>query len=304
VSACPATSRIPRIAVIVPCHNDGATLREAIASIERESIESELIVVDDGSTDPATLSALAFVEGEGTQVIQQPRLGPSAAVMTGFRASSAPFVMRFDSDDLVEFGAFAALVDALDRTPDAAVAWGDVQTFGLTNFRIPTAPALDAWLLTYVNCVPGAGCLFRRAALDEVGGWQLRDGFEDWDLWMSLAERGYYGVYVPRVMFRYRRDEGGRQAESVDLTATHYNTLRRRHNALFASRAQNRRRSAVPAAMKVAIPAVEALPLVPRLAKIQLCELFTHLFWNGGVRTTATMLSQAIALRLRRRCRR
>jgi glycosyltransferase involved in cell wall biosynthesis len=288
-----------RVAVVVPCHDDGATLTEAVASIERRQ-DVESIVVDDGSTDVSTVDVLARLEGEGVRVIHQANMGPSAAVMAGFRATSAPYVMRLDSDDILEPGALDALAAALDDAPTAAASWGDVQTFGITTFRVPTAPALDPWLLTYVNCVPGAGCLFRRSALAEAGGWQLRDGFEDWDVWLSLAELGFAGVYLPRVIFRYRRDEGGRQAESVARTSDYYEELRRRHAKLFARRRENRRRSAAPLVLKLAVPSIDALPGVPRLAKIQLCELFTHLFWNGGVRMTATMVSQAIALRLRR----
>ena len=122
--------------------------------------------------------------------------------------------MRLDADDILEPGALAALATALSSAPDAAVAWGDVQTFGLTTFRVPTAPSLDPWLFTYTNCVPGTGCLTRRSAVVEAGGWQVRDGWEDWDLWLALAERGWKGVYVPRVTVRYRRDEGGRFMES------------------------------------------------------------------------------------------
>ncbi len=295
-----SSSHRARVAVVVPCHDDGGTLDDAVASIgKRPDVES--IVVDDGSTDASTLSVLARLEGEGVHVIHQANMGPSAAVMAGFQATSAPYVMRLDADDLLEPGALDALVAALDNSPTAAASWGDCQTFGITTFRVPTAPALDPWLLTYVNCVPGAGCLFRRSALAEAGGWQLRDGFEDWDLWMSLAEFGFAGVYLPRVIFRYRRDEGGRQAESVARTSAYYEELRRRHAKLFAMRRQNRRRSAAPLALKLTVPSIDALPGLPRLAKIQLCVLFTHLFWNGGVRMTATMVSQAIALRLRRR---
>ena len=154
--------------------------------------------------------------------------------------------------------------------------------------------------LPILNGVPGAGCLFRRTALDAVGGWKLKDGFEDWDVWMSLAELGRSGVHVPRVTFRYRRDEGGRQMQSGDHTATHYDALRRRHTALFANRRDNRARSAAPAALKAAVAVIDALPLVPRLAKIQLCELASQLFWNGSVRTTLPMLRQAVAIRVRR----
>lgn len=303
MSAHRRTSPGQRVAVIVPCCDDGATLGDAIASIQQEDADIELIVVDDGSKDSATVTLLAQLKDDGVEVIRQPNQGPSVAAMTGLQASSAPLIMRFDSDDLLEPGALGALVDALDHAPDAAVAWGDFRTFGITTFRIPTMPALDPWLLTYVNCVPGAGCLFRRTALERAGGWELRDGFEDWDVWMSFAELGYSGVYVPRVTFRYRRDDGGRQVNSAGRTGEYFGELRHRHKALFAKRSENRRRSGAPLALKLTVPVVDALPWVPRLAKIQLCELLTHLFWNGGLRTTATMLRQAIALRLRRRYR-
>jgi glycosyltransferase involved in cell wall biosynthesis len=279
-------------------------LGETIASIKREPADLELILVDDGSTDAATLDIVDRIEQEGVRVIRQANQGQAAAAMTGCEASSAPYVMRFDSDDLLEPGAVGALADALDAAPEAAAAWGDVQTFGLTTFRIPTAPALDPWLVTYANCMLGSGALFRRSALTEAGGWELRAGYEDWDVWLSLAELGYAGVYVPRVIFRYRRDAGGRLAGWLTDTEHHYEVLRRRHEPLFARRSENRRRSAAPTALKLAVPVVEALPWVPRLVKIQLCELFTHLFWNGGIRMTAPMVRQAVAIRVGRRDRR
>ena len=82
--------------------------------------------------------------------------------MTGLAATSAPYVMRFDADDVLEPGALTALAAALDARPEAVAAWGDVQTFGLTTFRIPGLRALDPWLVTYVNCITGSGNLIRR----------------------------------------------------------------------------------------------------------------------------------------------
>jgi glycosyltransferase involved in cell wall biosynthesis len=293
----------PRIAVVVPCFNDAATLRETVESVGRES-ETELVVVDDGSTDPASLALLDELAGEGIDVIHQANLGPSAAVMAGLAATSAPYVMRLDADDLLEPDALLALARALDRAPDAAVAWGDTQTFGLTTFRIPAPPRLDAWLLTYTNCVPGAGCLMRRSALVDAGGWQLRDGWEDWDLLLALVERGWKGVGIPQVAFRYRRDAGGRHAESLADAARHYEELRLRHAPFFARRAALRRESDVPRALKLVVPLTEAVPGLPRLVRIQLCELATRLFWGGGVRPAVTMLRQAIRWRLAARLER
>jgi hypothetical protein len=105
------------------------------------------------------------------------------------------------------------------------------------------------------------------------------------------------------VAFRYRRDEQGRHTESLRDAAQHYADLRRRHKALFASRDENKRRSDAPRIVKLVVPLIEALPRVPRLSRIQLCELVTHLFWNGGTRATAVMLRQAVAWRLAARRR-
>lgn len=288
-------------AVIVPCFDAGATLRETVQSVTAESGVDELVIVDDGSTDPASLALLAEFEAEDVQVIRQSNQGPSAATMAGLRATSSPYVMRLDADDLLEPGAVGRLAAALERANDAAVAWGDVQTFGLTTFRIPAAPSLDPWLLTYTNCIPGAGCLLRRSAVEEVGGWQLRDGWEDWDLWLALLEKGWSGLYVPEVAFRYRRSVEGRHIGSVGESGAYYEELRRRHPAVFASRAANRRASKAPGVVKLAVSLIEAIPGLPRGVRVQLCELVTHLFWNGGLRVTATMLWQAARWRRRSR---
>ena len=287
-----------RVAIVVTCFDDGDTLRETVASIRKGAPAAELVIVDDGSSEPQTLRVLSELQEEGIRVIHQENRGPAAAGMAGVEGTSAPYVMRFDSDDLLEPGAADALADALDATPRASAAWGDIQTFGLTSFRIPSVPVLDPWLITYTNCLPGPGALFRRQALLAAGGWQLRDGFEDWDLWMSLAERGYHGEYLQRVVFRYRRDQRGRFVEALaPHAAKYYDDLRARHEALFAMRRENRRRSLAPSPLKLGIQLVEALPGLPRLTRIQLCELFARLAFQR-IAMVAPMLWQALKLRL------
>jgi glycosyltransferase involved in cell wall biosynthesis len=290
-----------RVAVVIPCFNEGEPLREAVESVLAEKdVHSELVVVDDGSTHVLTHEILAELEARGLHVIRQPNRGPSPALMAGVAATSAPFVFRLDSDDLVESGALRELADALDAEVDAAAAWGDLQTFGLTATRVPSIPVLDAWHVTFVNALPSCS-MFRRSAVLDVGGWQFRGGIDDWDLWMSLAEKGYAGVYVPRVVYRYRRDRQGLFAKAAHRYETDYEELRReRHRTLFADRALNRLRSPAPPVLKALLPLVDRLPGLSRLHKVWLSELLTHLFWNGGVRVTWRIVRQGIAIRVRR----
>src|SRR5205823_1296168 len=113
--------------------------------------DTELVVIDDGSTDTATHKALARTEEAGVRVLRKPNAGPSSAWMAGLEATTAPYVMPFSSDDLLVPGTTAELADALDADPDAAAAWGDFTSFGATSALVPSAPALCPWYVTYVN---------------------------------------------------------------------------------------------------------------------------------------------------------
>jgi glycosyltransferase involved in cell wall biosynthesis len=250
-----------RVAVVVPCFNDGDTLPAALASLQREE-PHELVVVDDGSDDPVTLATLERLAEQGTRVVRRANGGLSAARMTGVDATRAPYVFPLDADDAIAPGTLAVLADALDATPDAALAWGNIEVWGELRAELAVARSLDPWLLTYLNDVPVAS-LLRRAALVEAGGWSMGSGYEDWDLWLALAERGYSGVHVPQPTLRYRRRVGRMLDDCTPQHGALYAKLRARHPTLFAERRVNRRRSTAPLRAKLAFPLVEALPLDP-----------------------------------------
>jgi glycosyltransferase involved in cell wall biosynthesis len=250
----------PRAAVVIPCYNDPA-VPEAVASVRLQE-PCELVVVDDGSTDPAGLAALAAVRAEGVQVVRQENQGLSAARMTGVRHTTAPFIFPLDSDDLLAPGAIARLADALETHPEAAVAYGDVELFGASNaFFDNSGKGLDPWWITYASTVPGTS-LVRRDALLAAGGWQLNEGgYEDWDLWMRFAELGFRDVYVPGLMFSYRIYPAGRMwASAMEKHEALYARLRERHPELFARRRVNRRRSIAPRRVRMLYPVIARLP--------------------------------------------
>jgi glycosyltransferase involved in cell wall biosynthesis len=250
-----------RVAVVIPCFNDGATLAETLASLEGQE-PHELVVVDDGSTEAETLERLTELERNGVRVVHRPNGGLSAARMSGVEATSAPYVFPLDADDAVAPGALAALADALDAHPESALAWGDIELWGGTDGgTLAVARSLDAWLLTYLNDVPVAS-LVRRSALVESGGWSMGSGYEDWDLWLALAERGHSGVHVPRTTFRYRRREGRMLDDCGPRHGELYARLRERHPALFADRNRTRGSSTAPLRAKLLFPLVEQAPFL------------------------------------------
>jgi glycosyltransferase involved in cell wall biosynthesis len=260
--------------VIVPCFDDGGTLEETLASLRGEE-PHELVVVDDGSTDAETLALLDRLRRDGVHVVRRANGGLSAARMTGLEATSAPYVMPLDADDQLGPGALAALADALDANPGAAAAWGDVEIFGAASFRVDMPRTLDPWTLTYVNEIPGTSML-RRAAVVETGGWRLRGGYEDWDLWLSFVERGHGGVYVPVPMLRYRRTAGRMNEDSITRHERIHAHLRELHPALFAKRSTLRRSSPEPLHVKALWPLIEGIPGLSLYDRHRLCRLVRH----------------------------
>ncbi len=289
---------VESVAVIVPCFNAGETLAETVASARDEA--GELVIVDDGSDDPATLGLLAEFEADGLRVVRRRNGGLGPARMTGVESTSAPYVFPLDADDLLVPGALYGLATALDRDPDAAVAWGDLETFGLTSFRMPSAPVLDPWFVTYANLIP-VGSLYRREPLLAAGGWPGGlAALEDWMLWLALAEHGRGGVYVPGVVLRYRRRPGSMLMASLSRFDEIHARLREEHPRLFGERPRNRAQAAPPRLVKTLVPVVDRLPFVPRLWKLWAFQVLSLAFWNGGPWLAARLVVRTLSGRLRR----
>jgi glycosyltransferase involved in cell wall biosynthesis len=270
------------VAVVIPCFNDGGTLEAAVASVQDQDVPAETIVVDDGATDSATVAAYERLDETGVRIIHQINQGPAPARMTGVRATDADYVFPLDADDLLAVGGLRRLSEVLDRHPDAAAAWGSVRTFGEIEYTDLCPPCLDPWQVSYHNHLP-VGSLYRRSALIEVGGWQLAGGYEDWDLWMSLAERGWKGIGIPQVTAHYRVQSGRRLSRSSRRHAERYARLRARHPALFAERSRHWRSSPAPLLLKLSLPAIDALPLGPKRKRL-LGGAITHIAYGNSWR--------------------
>ena len=248
-----------RVAVVIPCFNDGATLHDALDSLHGQELH-ELVIVDDGSTDELTLGILDKLRRQGLRVVRQDNGGLSAARMAGVRETSAPYVMPLDADDALGEGALAALADALDREPRAVMAWGDTEISGDLDLRLRVGRQLDPWHIAHLNVVPVAS-MVRRDSLLEVGGWQLRHGYEDWDLWMAFAERGWPGVYVPVTVHRYRRHDGRMLEGCIPRHNELYGDLRERHPSLFTGQWRHWLHSNAPLRVRALFPPIAVLPL-------------------------------------------
>ena len=225
----------PRIAVIVTCYNLGKYLPETLASLRAQTCQDfELLVIDDGSTERETLNVLASLPAD-VRVIRTGNRGLSAARNAGVANSTAPFICAVDADDILLPELLEKSVTRLEADPSLAFVSHWLEAFGDESWRwTPTDCGLPALLAA--NTVNGAA-LVRRTAVTAVGGWDetMRSGLEDWDLWITLVERGYRGAIIPEILFKYRRraDSMSRVHFAGDRHAALYRRLADKHAQTF-----------------------------------------------------------------------
>lgn len=271
------------VATIIPCFNDGATLREAVRSAQAQSRIDELIVVNDGSTDAATMAVFEALAAEGSaRILHRENGGLGQARMSGVMATSCDYVFCLDADDRLVPGALARLADALDEDPALALVWGDYRLFGTRSWVQRTSPRLDPWQIIYQNDIP-ASVLARREIVLATGGWELRGGYEDWDFLMTLAELGARGRRVPGVTYEYRQHGPRMLGEAATRHQELLATLQRRHPRLFARRLNSWKASQAPRALKLALPLIFALPLTSSRRRL-IAGAACHLAHRRGVR--------------------
>jgi GT2 family glycosyltransferase len=197
---------VPRISVLVPCFNHGQFIGDAIDSVFAQTLQDfEIVVVDDGSTDPQTRATLAGLPRERIDVLTTENRGLPAARNHAAAHARGELFCALDADDRLAPEWFEKAVRMLDERRDVAFVSHWLETFG--DERWAWKPErCDLPSLLARNAVNGAA-LVRRAAFEAVGGYDatMRQGCEDWDFWLRLVERGFSGAIIPEVLFYYRR---------------------------------------------------------------------------------------------------
>lgn len=195
----------PRVSVVVTCYNLGQYLYEALASVARQTVarEVELLVVDDGSSDPYSRAYLDFLASTGLAVIRTENRGLPAARNAGIERAQAGYICCLDADDLLRPEYLERAAAALDRDPEAGFVSCFYETFDEDHsvWRY-TRPRLPEILVQNEAVVAS---VFRKAAWAAAGGYATGlVAMQDWDLWISILERGYKGKVLPEVLFDYR----------------------------------------------------------------------------------------------------
>lgn len=200
-------SAAPKVSVLIPCYNLGRYLDEAVDSVlAQTSQDFEILIVDDGSTDPATRSLLDGYTRPKTRVIRAPHGGLAVARNLAVANTTGGYLCALDADDRLEPTYFEKAAQVLDSDPAVTFVSAWLRAFGDEEWDWKPERC-DLPALLHEDPVLTAA-LVRREAVVAVGGYDTAmpvQGDEDWDLWLTLVARGHRGVIVPEVLFNYRR---------------------------------------------------------------------------------------------------
>lgn len=219
---------MPRVSVIIPTFNRAALLPRAVESALAAGRDTEVIVVDDASTDetPRVCAGL-----RGIRYLRLERnLGVAGARNAGVLESSAELVTALGDDDVRLPGSLDAQVRLLEASPEAAFCYGPVLLADARR-HLPTGALMPAdgcptgdifWELLEGNFVPDLAVVARKRLLVEQNlfdtGLPL---VEDWDMWLRLTERyPVVAVEEPVAIYRFPDPASGQ------LTSDSFGMLR------------------------------------------------------------------------------
>lgn len=212
------------VAVVIPCHNYGRFLREAVESVLQQSHPAaEILIVDDSSTDetPQVLAELLAAHPQ----LKSRRIEAGAvfaARRIGYESTLSDVLCFLDADDRLGANYLAAGIKALDADWQLGIVYSDLTRFGAERGTTSFPDAITLAELERKNFIH-AGSLVRRSAL------RLTEAFlepppnehthEDYWLWRRVLQGGWHAQKFPGTYLYRRHPDGslltGRREHSV-----------------------------------------------------------------------------------------
>jgi glycosyltransferase involved in cell wall biosynthesis len=202
----------PRVSILIPCHNAelwvGAAVRSALAQTWEET---EVIVIDDGSTDASPRILAGFADR--AKVVCRGNQGGNPTRNELLAQASGEWVQFLDADDYLLPDKIERQMAVVDASAD--VVYAPLIVENLVDGKVTRAASRqhaaeqghDPWAYhLHWNLTQTGGALFRRSTLTAVGGWnEAQSCCQDNELFFRLLQHGARFVHCEHAGAVYRR---------------------------------------------------------------------------------------------------
>jgi glycosyltransferase involved in cell wall biosynthesis len=216
----------PLVSIVIPYHRLARFVEATVRSaVEQSHPRTEVIVVNDGSFDPADAILADLADRYPVAVVTQPNSGLGTARNTGVSQSRGDYVFFLDADNLARPTFVERCVDVLeaDRSLAYATSWARYVDDHGADWGVGGRGLrpLGNWseLVEERNVAGDAAAVFRRAVLDRFPFSRDLTSFEDWALYRALRRAGLFGQVIPEILLDYRIREDSMMRQIGDPNA-------------------------------------------------------------------------------------
>jgi glycosyltransferase involved in cell wall biosynthesis len=213
--------------VITPLFNYRDFITRALASVTRSNFRDyELIVVNDGSTDGSLEAAHDWFKANpkvpGLLLTHPTNRGLGPARNSAVSVARGKYVFALDADNSVYPAGIGRLVKRLEDDPDAGFAYGYLERHNpeYTSTGMLSSYPWNPYRFGNGNFID-AMVLWRKQTMFDLGLYctdPLLYGWEDYELFLRLADKGGYGLLEPQFVARYRTS-GFSMARTTNMSA-------------------------------------------------------------------------------------
>jgi glycosyltransferase involved in cell wall biosynthesis len=207
---------MPAISVIIPTLNRPILLKRAIQSVLNQTFQDfEIIVVDDGSTEPCKNIVSDFSD-QRLKYLYQKNRGLSAARNVGLSIAECQYIAYLDDDDQFLPFKLENQINLIEQNPQIGVILGGFQMVDpedrllgeSTPWKYHDPNNILTWLLGCPT-IPSLP-LFRRDWLDKINGFDEALSIEeDIDLWLKLSLAGCQMEFLKEIIVKYSVNSEG-----------------------------------------------------------------------------------------------
>jgi glycosyltransferase involved in cell wall biosynthesis len=185
-----------KVTVLMPCYNAQAYIADAIRSVLNQTFcEFELLIVNDGSTD-RTMEIIKSFQDNRIVLMDQKQQGVAAALNNGLNHARAPYIARFDADDICFPERLEKQYQFMISNPEYTVTGSGAEYIDNKGNYIftyyPIVKSNEEITRLSENSCPfiHASVMYKTDTVKKIGYDIHAHSFEDHLLWLNIREQG------------------------------------------------------------------------------------------------------------------